>query len=113
VLLDINQIKVFQQVRQEIEERLHLAREGGSLGTWFAISVRRRSWEDRPTASSNCPHLRSATSSLMKRFMVELGFVKRFYLPAWRCIVRSTPKRGADTRNPGKSRESMDSERVL
>jgi PAS domain len=31
VLLDINQIKVFQQVQQEIEERLHLALEGRYL----------------------------------------------------------------------------------
>ena len=56
VLLDINQIKVFQQVQQEIEERLHLALEGGSLGTWYRdLTNGGWSWDDNTNTILGLP----------------------------------------------------------
>jgi two-component system CheB/CheR fusion protein len=47
VLLDINEIKVVQQAQREIEERLHLALEGGSLGTWhWDLTTGKLFWDD-------------------------------------------------------------------
>ncbi len=47
VLLDINHIKVMQQAQREVEERLHLALEGGSLGTWYCdLITKELSWDD-------------------------------------------------------------------
>ncbi len=47
VLLDINYIKVIQQAQREVEERLHLALEGGSLGTWYCdLTTKELSWDD-------------------------------------------------------------------
>ena len=47
VLLDINSIKVIEQAQREVEERLHLALEGGSLGTWYSdLTTKELSWDD-------------------------------------------------------------------
>jgi hypothetical protein len=40
----------------------------------------------------------------MKRFKVELGFVNRFYLPAWRSIPAVHIKRDSDSRNAARKR---------
>jgi PAS domain S-box-containing protein len=56
VLLDINDIKMIQQAHQEVEERLHLALEGGSLGTWYCdFTTGELSWDDATNAILGLP----------------------------------------------------------
>ena len=56
VLLDINQIKTIQQAQHEIEERLHLALEGGSLGTWYRdLTTGEWSWDDNTNTILGLP----------------------------------------------------------
>ena len=56
VLLDINEIKMIQQAQQEVEERLHLALEGGSLGTWYCdFTTGELSWDDATNAILGLP----------------------------------------------------------
>ena len=56
VLLDINKIKIVQQAQHEVEERLHLALEGGSLGTWhWDLNTEKLSWDDRTNTILGLP----------------------------------------------------------